>query len=240
MSRATAQPSACGPSTSQRKTGTPASRATLIALGTVRMRPCWSGRAAAVASGSLSARVTSCAPRLRSVPTLPGRGRCPPAPRPADGPPGPPGKRRQIFIDYSPVNLKYLRIVYAGRRNFRGGQPADGNGRQMESREGSMKLIPVISPRPGGRRARRMPPLAIIAASLSLLFPLAAAALASPAAASTAPASTVSATRRRLARHRPAPATGQPGGEPQLSLAEPVTAHLAAGPPAAVEDDPRQ
>src|SRR5262245_60409459 len=52
-----------------------------------------------------------------------------------------------------------------------------------------MKLIPVFSPRPGGRRARRMPPLAIIAASLSVLFPLAAAALASPAAASTAAAS---------------------------------------------------
>ncbi len=49
-----------------------------------------------------------------------------------------------------------------------------------------MKLIPVISPRPGGRRVRRMPPLAIIAASLSVLFPLAAAAPASPAAASTA------------------------------------------------------
>ena len=48
-----------------------------------------------------------------------------------------------------------------------------------------MKLIPVISPRPGGRRVRRMPPLAIIAASLSVLFPLGAAALASPAAAGT-------------------------------------------------------
>jgi len=58
-----------------------------------------------------------------------------------------------------------------------------------------MKLIPVISPRPGGRRARRMPPLAIIAASLSVLFfPPAAAALASPAAASTARASTVAAS----------------------------------------------
>ena len=56
-----------------------------------------------------------------------------------------------------------------------------------------MKLIPVISPRPGGRRTRRIPPLAIIAASLSVLFPLAAAALASPAAASTAPASTMAA-----------------------------------------------
>ena len=57
-----------------------------------------------------------------------------------------------------------------------------------------MKLIPVISPRPGGRRVRRMPPLAIIAASLSVLFPLAAAAPASPAAASTAPASTAPAS----------------------------------------------
>ena len=58
-----------------------------------------------------------------------------------------------------------------------------------------MKLIPVISPRPGGRRARRMPLLAIIAASLSVLFfPPAAAALASPAAASTARASTVAAS----------------------------------------------
>jgi beta-glucosidase len=68
------------------------------------------------------------------------------------------------------------------------------NGRQMESREGSMKLIPVISPRPGGRRARRTPPPAIIAASLSVLFPVAATALASPAAASTAQASTAQAS----------------------------------------------
>ena len=74
------------------------------------------------------------------------------------------------------------------------GSPPMENGRQMESREGSMKLIPVISPRPGGRRVRRMPPLAIIAASLSVLFPLAAAAPASPAAASTAPASTAPAS----------------------------------------------
>ena len=57
-----------------------------------------------------------------------------------------------------------------------------------------MKLIPVISPRPGGRCARRMPPPAILAASLSVLFPLAAAALASPAAASTAQASTAQAS----------------------------------------------
>jgi beta-glucosidase len=49
-----------------------------------------------------------------------------------------------------------------------------------------MKLTPVISPR---RRVRRMPPLAIVAASLSVLFPLAAAALASPAAASPVAAS---------------------------------------------------
>jgi beta-glucosidase len=57
-----------------------------------------------------------------------------------------------------------------------------------------MKLIPVISPRLGGRRARRMPPPAIIAASLSVLFPPAAAALASTAPASTAPASTAPAS----------------------------------------------
>ena len=57
-----------------------------------------------------------------------------------------------------------------------------------------MKLIPVISPRRGGRRVRRMPPLAIIAASLSVLFPLVAAAPASPVAASPAAATTVAAT----------------------------------------------
>ena len=62
-----------------------------------------------------------------------------------------------------------------------------------------MKLIPVISPRRGGRRARRMPPLVIIAASLSVLFPLVAAApaspvMASPAVASTAVASTAAAS----------------------------------------------
>ena len=54
-----------------------------------------------------------------------------------------------------------------------------------------MKLTPVISPR---RRVRRMPPLAIVAASLSVLFPLAAAALASPAAASPVVASPVAAS----------------------------------------------
>ncbi|MFI5081433.1 MAG: beta-glucosidase family protein [Streptosporangiales bacterium] len=62
-----------------------------------------------------------------------------------------------------------------------------------------MKLIPVISPRRGGRRARRMPPLVVIAASLSVLFPLVAAApaspvMASPAVASTAVASTAAAS----------------------------------------------
>ena len=35
-----------------------------------------------------------------------------------------------------------------------------------------MKLIPVISRRPGGRRARRLPPLVTITASLALLVPL--------------------------------------------------------------------
>src|SRR5258705_8790249 len=64
----------------------------------------------------------------------------------------------------------------------------DGKRPAMESREGSMKLTPAISPR---RRVRRMPPLAIVAASLSVLFPLAAAALASPAAASPVVASPV-------------------------------------------------
>ena len=54
-----------------------------------------------------------------------------------------------------------------------------------------MKLTPVISPR---RRVRRMPPLAIVAASLSVLFPLAAAALASPVAASPVAASPVAAS----------------------------------------------
>jgi beta-glucosidase len=46
-----------------------------------------------------------------------------------------------------------------------------------------MKLIPVISRRPGGRRARRLPPLVTITASLALLVPLsfAAPALAGPA-----------------------------------------------------------
>src|SRR5262245_47887876 len=49
--------------------------------------------------------------------------------------------------------------------------------------EGSMKLIPVISRRPGGRRARRLPPFVTITASLALLSPLsfAAPALAGPA-----------------------------------------------------------
>jgi len=74
-----------------------------------------------------------------------------------------------------------------------------------------MKLIPVISPRPGGRRARRMPPLAVIAASLSVLFPLGAAALASPAAAGTAPAST-------------APASAAPAGTMAVNTASASTA----------------
>src|SRR6185437_4844570 len=129
---------------------------------------------------------------VRSVPTLPGNGRCPPRPAPGR-PPGRP-ERRKIFIDYSPVTLKiYGSFMPAGVTSGVGSPPME-NGRQMESREGSMKLIPVISPRPGGRRARRMTPLAIIAASLSVLFPLAAAAPASPAAASTAPASTAPAS----------------------------------------------
>jgi beta-glucosidase len=50
-----------------------------------------------------------------------------------------------------------------------------------------MKLIPVIGRRPGGRRARRLPPFAAITASLALLAPLS---LPAPALASTALAST--------------------------------------------------
>ena len=46
-----------------------------------------------------------------------------------------------------------------------------------------MKLIPVIGRRPGGRRARRLPPFAAVTASLALLAPLS---LAAPALASTA------------------------------------------------------
>ena len=66
-----------------------------------------------------------------------------------------------------------------------------------------MKLIPVISRRPGGRRARRLPPLTTVTASLALLIPLSLAApgrpalaspaLASPALASPALASTATA-----------------------------------------------
>jgi beta-glucosidase len=50
-----------------------------------------------------------------------------------------------------------------------------------------MKLIPVIGRRPGGRRARRLPPFAAITASLALLAPLS---LPAPALASTALADT--------------------------------------------------
>jgi len=46
-----------------------------------------------------------------------------------------------------------------------------------------MKLMPVITPRPGGRRARRLPPLATITASPALLVPLSLAAPGSPALA---------------------------------------------------------
>ena len=46
-----------------------------------------------------------------------------------------------------------------------------------------MKLIPVIGRRPGGRRARRLPPFAAVTASLALLAPLS---LAAPALAGTA------------------------------------------------------
>jgi beta-glucosidase len=54
-----------------------------------------------------------------------------------------------------------------------------------------MKLIPVISRRPGGRRPHRLPPLITVTASLSLLLPLSLVALSGPAAASTAhPAAT--------------------------------------------------
>ena len=50
-----------------------------------------------------------------------------------------------------------------------------------------MKLIPVIGRRPGGRRARRLPPFAAVTASLALLAPLS---LPAPALASTALADT--------------------------------------------------
>jgi beta-glucosidase len=50
-----------------------------------------------------------------------------------------------------------------------------------------MKLIPVIGRRPGGRRARRLPPFAAVTASLALLAPLS---LATPALAGTALAGT--------------------------------------------------
>ena len=55
-----------------------------------------------------------------------------------------------------------------------------------------MKLIPVIGRRPGGRRARRLPPFAAVTASLALLAPLslAAPALAGPALAGPALADT--------------------------------------------------
>jgi beta-glucosidase len=55
-----------------------------------------------------------------------------------------------------------------------------------------MKLIPVIGRRPGGRRARRVPPFAAVTASLALLAPLslAAPALAAPASAGPALADT--------------------------------------------------
>jgi beta-glucosidase len=48
-----------------------------------------------------------------------------------------------------------------------------------------MKLITLITRRPGGRRTRRLPPLVTITVSLALLAPLSLAALGSPAAAST-------------------------------------------------------
>jgi beta-glucosidase len=57
-----------------------------------------------------------------------------------------------------------------------------------------MKLIPVITGRPGARRARRLPPLATITASLALLAPLTLAAPGRPALAGPAhPASAVAA-----------------------------------------------
>ena len=73
-----------------------------------------------------------------------------------------------------------------------------------------MKLIPVISRRPGGRRARRLPSFAIITASLALLAPLspAAPALAAPALAGTALAGTALAGTAHPGRAAPA-AAGQ-------------------------------
>src|SRR5262249_7201811 len=72
--------------------------------------------------------------------------------------------------------------------------PSRGSPRESSQQpEGSMKLIPVISRRPGGRRARRLPPLVTITACLALLVPLSFAApalagteLAGPALAGTA------------------------------------------------------
>src|SRR6266516_1476966 len=62
--------------------------------------------------------------------------------------------------------------------------PSRGSPRESSQQpEGSMKLIPVISRRPGGRRARRLPPLVTITASLALLVPLS---FAAPALAGTA------------------------------------------------------
>src|SRR5215831_12763825 len=66
--------------------------------------------------------------------------------------------------------------------------PSRGSPRESSQQpEGSMKLIPVISRRPGGRRARRLPPLVTITASLSLLVPLS---FATPALAGAELAST--------------------------------------------------
>src|SRR5262249_20056644 len=73
-SRPTAHQSALGPSTSQRKTGTPASLATLIAFGTVRMRALGSACTVRVTVASPSAGIiadsllTCCAHRGGPVP----------------------------------------------------------------------------------------------------------------------------------------------------------------------------
>src|SRR5262249_2440002 len=74
ISRPTAHQSAFGPSTSQRKTGTPASLATLIAFGTVRMRSLGSACAVPLTVASPSAGIiagpplTCCAQRGGPVP----------------------------------------------------------------------------------------------------------------------------------------------------------------------------
>src|SRR6516162_11616409 len=99
-----------------------------MAFGTVRMRPCWSAGAFALVFASLPARVTSKRPSIAvgADPTRPAAPATAAPPRwimivPACGPPyQPPGRSGRgihpLFIGVS----EYLRIVYAGRRNFAG------------------------------------------------------------------------------------------------------------------------